>query len=591
VIVRVNDRTRRRLGITIASSLLFLVAVAGWGIAATSIRQTHMTSLQIAAGNVYYVSPSGSDANPGTATQPLQTIDRAVSLSEPGGQVLLLPGTYNQLTTITTSGAPERPITIRSASADPDQYAVIDRQMEPAWGGVCAFLIKGGASWITIENLKFRRCWQDIIALDDASYITVRGINAQGGTNVVDSMINNNHHILIEDSYWEQDKRIWTEWGYWEKGWDELHNSYYNGGIYGGTSGGGIVIRNNVVRYVFNGMRWVSKGPYDNPNAEIYGNVWEDNLDNAVEPEVGAFNLHIYHNIFHNIPLGVLSHDDTHGGDVYFYGNVGWLDDEGPPNVRSWTIYKLNNGSGSLHIYHNSFYYRRALSDDEPPPNVFLRHYNNAYYHITKDMGPETDWVKYGADHEYDNDCSSAPWNDVITERGQEKHGLENTDPQFVDPLHGDLRLQPTSPCRDRGRVIPGFTQGYEGAAPDIGAYEGDKLVEGPPFETQIPPNGLHYQEEPRITRHYAKGSELQLFFSWPLDPATVSKEAIHLLADGAEVVVTGVGMGASNREVVVQTATVLEGAKLQLRLNPLPVGENGEPATMWASTIDPIRH
>jgi parallel beta-helix repeat protein len=44
--------------------------------------------------------------------------------------------------------------------------------------------------------------------------------------------------------------------------------------------------------------------------------------------------------------------------------------------------------------------------------------------------------------------------------------------PQFVDPDNGDLRLKPSSPCIDKGKVLAPYTDGYTGSAPDQGAYE-----------------------------------------------------------------------------------------------------------------------
>jgi len=48
------------------------------------------------------------------------------------------------------------------------------------------------------------------------------------------------------------------------------------------------------------------------------------------------------------------------------------------------------------------------------------------------------------------------------------------TDPLFVNPDAGGLgfRLKPGSPAIDRGQVINGVTDGYQGNAPDAGAYE-----------------------------------------------------------------------------------------------------------------------
>ncbi|HSB74248.1 MAG TPA: hypothetical protein VLC12_01285, partial [Terriglobales bacterium] len=46
------------------------------------------------AGTVYYLSPSGSDSNPGTATQPWKTFGHALPRLAPGYTLALLNGTY-----------------------------------------------------------------------------------------------------------------------------------------------------------------------------------------------------------------------------------------------------------------------------------------------------------------------------------------------------------------------------------------------------------------------------------------------------------------------------------------------------------------
>lgn len=50
--------------------------------------------------------------------------------------------------------------------------------------------------------------------------------------------------------------------------------------------------------------------------------------------------------------------------------------------------------------------------------------------------------------------------------------------PLFTAPDQYDFRLMPASPLIDRGVIVPGFNNGYAGAAPDVGAFEWpDSLV------------------------------------------------------------------------------------------------------------------
>ena len=53
--------------------------------------------------NVYYVSPTGIDTDPGTIGQPFQTITKAVSVAVAGDTVYVRGGTYVLTATITLS--------------------------------------------------------------------------------------------------------------------------------------------------------------------------------------------------------------------------------------------------------------------------------------------------------------------------------------------------------------------------------------------------------------------------------------------------------------------------------------------------------
>ena len=53
--------------------------------------------------------------------------------------------------------------------------------------------------------------------------------------------------------------------------------------------------------------------------------------------------------------------------------------------------------------------------------------------------------------------------------------------PMLVDPKRCDFRPRKGSPLVDAGRTLPGYNDGFEGRAPDIGAYEygGERWVPG----------------------------------------------------------------------------------------------------------------
>jgi len=68
--------------------------------------------LSLATTTSLFVSPGGSDTNPGTPGAPMQTLAAAVPLLSPGNTLYLRAGTYRETLNPTTSGSPSAPITI-----------------------------------------------------------------------------------------------------------------------------------------------------------------------------------------------------------------------------------------------------------------------------------------------------------------------------------------------------------------------------------------------------------------------------------------------------------------------------------------------
>lgn len=62
--------------------------------------------------NNYYVSTTGSDTNPGTATLPFKTFAKAVSFLTAGSTLQVMAGTYTETLTLSTSGSASTPITV-----------------------------------------------------------------------------------------------------------------------------------------------------------------------------------------------------------------------------------------------------------------------------------------------------------------------------------------------------------------------------------------------------------------------------------------------------------------------------------------------
>lgn len=113
----------------------------------------------------YYVSTTGSDANPGTEAEPWQTIQRAVKYSfpiqyrSPGDTVYLRGGTYYGNTNAIDasassigSGTAENPITI---AAYPGETPVVANATSPYRG-----VLLRNLSWFVFDGITYSNCYQ-----------------------------------------------------------------------------------------------------------------------------------------------------------------------------------------------------------------------------------------------------------------------------------------------------------------------------------------------------------------------------------------------------------------------------------------------
>jgi parallel beta-helix repeat protein len=71
-------------------------------------------SCQSAVVDRRFVSPQGSDSNPGTRAKPWRTIEKALEMSKPGRAIYVRAGTYREWATLTKSGKSSALIVVRA---------------------------------------------------------------------------------------------------------------------------------------------------------------------------------------------------------------------------------------------------------------------------------------------------------------------------------------------------------------------------------------------------------------------------------------------------------------------------------------------
>jgi len=443
------------------------------------------------SGNIYHVAPNGSDSNPGTESQPWQTIAYAVSQLQPGDTLIIHGGTYSEIVEITVSGTFEKPITIMGA---PEEDVILD------FNGASSncFMFKQGASYINVENLKLRNCGIWTISLDGENrYITLSNLDVTGGESGIHLTAGESggeprfgpvEHIIIKNSAIHDSIYTAVDCTPGPCNYIVIRNSLiYNSGAETGFGADGIAVEigNHIII----------------EDTRVYGNGG-DGID------IGSRN-----------PLVTEESSDVKVSRCLVYNN-------GLEGVKLWTggvienSVMYSNGLDGLDFIYNGDYlvvntvvagnspsmesrtYGAIFGYPEPQPlgkqdNLNIGIYNSIFAFNGPAQEPTGVYVGAGVKLESDyniwfsredseiymesmkydytrQDILSGKW---TSDTSNGEHSLAE-DPLFVDLENGDLHLREGSPAIDAGtdEYCPGIDldggQRPAGAGCDISAYE-----------------------------------------------------------------------------------------------------------------------
>lgn len=287
--------------------------------------------------------------------------------------------------------------------------------------------------------------------------------------------------------------------------------------------GSGHVIAHNRVEFFHDGIDHSTYGnPDDWPNTprdrmpvaiDITNNDIRNIDDNCIEADGTLFNVRVLRNRCFNQAHRALSTQPALGGPVYFIRNIVY-------NAPEGGALKLTAHSAGVIVYNNTFIAEvRAMG---PVSNVHYRNNlmlgNGAWPAIfgTEDFTPYS-----SSDHNgfrpnpgeavafsiarnasgvrsYANDRQSSDYatlGEYAQATGRDSHSLivdydtfvrvgppDLSDPSRIyDPQDFDFHPAPGSAAVDAGVVLPNVTDGFAGAAPDLGALEhGQSIHFGP---------------------------------------------------------------------------------------------------------------
>ncbi|MCF6356404.1 MAG: hypothetical protein L3J54_01235 [Draconibacterium sp.] len=317
-------------------------------------------------------------------------------------------------------------------------------------------------------------------------------------------------------------------------------------------------------------------------NGEIYDNVITNTSDNVFEPENYCTNLHFYHNSMINCHA-FISITEVGGGPIYLYGNTG-LSEENCND--GWTIFKLSNNERTLekplYIFNNSWDvdYDIFGSPNNIWKNNHIKHFNNAYFiRGQKHFGI----YNIGENNAYDFDCSNLKFPPIIDRSDYEQNGIV-ANPKFRNSLAGDFSLKSNSPCIKAGQKPTEIEIFNNDEFIDIGCYQGETKVEGPPFRFEKPAIKSEYIEKPRIVRHKTGNYILTLWFSVPIKIDKSFK--VQIIQDDKSLIVSKIELIDDGYALKIYSVENIEQNGIALVFSKFPKGENGEIATSWASTI-----
>jgi hypothetical protein len=200
-----------------------------------------------AAGNIYYVSLTGSDTNPGTAAAPFRTFAKANSVLTPGSSLYIYAGTYYQPLKITKSGTSTAWITVSALSG----AVVIDLQR------LASPAVELRASYVTLIGIEVRNS-SDVCVNLAGTNITVTGLavhdcrnhGIQANNSSIIKILNNRVYRNVLSNY---ARMLASGWGSGIKIRESsevliqgnlVYNNYGEGM---GTRGTNVMIRGNMV--------------------------------------------------------------------------------------------------------------------------------------------------------------------------------------------------------------------------------------------------------------------------------------------------------------------------------------------------------
>ena len=415
---------------------------------------------------------------------------------DPGG--LWLHG----MQTFIADGEPGKPIAIMAAG---DGEVILDA------GGSDRYFNIAAADYLYFEGLTIRNT-------RIAFYCGLQGLEACTGLTVKNCRMENVQYGVLAQDGRSENFYIADNVFIGRNPADRFNPE--SGGAYGRTDAGyavNLAGKGHVVCYNSLSNFWDGLNVFTNSLADpelgqqsraidFYNNDIYNSTDNFIETDGGYANIRVLRNRSFNCMGAPLSVQPVYCGPVYWIRNVTY-------NAHNGTQAFKMSGGDNVVLYHNTstchYNVRGGAVYLDARNNLFM---GPDYYIVPKQKERGMKIFQIGFDdpksivdynairvglEESDSYCVSGPDHNLCAntleefaeKTGLQQHGIKVTsydmfvnaeEPDHVpsnegklySPENVDMRPVADAPVVDKGAVIPGINDNYNGKAPDIGAYE-----------------------------------------------------------------------------------------------------------------------
>jgi hypothetical protein len=446
----------------------------------TLILRTTQEPVEPAGLKIRHAVPStgdGSGGGSGTEVDPFVGLEAALMRAEPGEVILLHGGHYRAGgTRLPRPGSLGQPIILRG-----EGEVVLDGE------GQATLIDISGLRHIWFERLTLRNA-DTLLQAQGASHLVVRRNRFEVRNKKLAAAIEARHARDDESQGFFITDNTFIGPNSWPRQSARKSDAERIFGV--AITGAGHVVAYNLMRGLGDGVNngrggWLSA-------SDIHNNDIYDVTDDCIEADHSATNLRVFRNRLTNCFVGV-SAQPIHGGPAYVFRNL-ILNTQYSP-------FKLHNHTSGLLLFHNTsvrsgipFHIhpaRETVNDVITRNNVFIGTDGPAIRSTGRMIRCDFDNDGYGWNRGdfafWNRRAYRSPFSARLSSGPYARLGALTLHPvgEFIsgvgppssykhrqDPEANDPRLAPRSHAVDRGVVLPNFSDGFQGEAPDLGCCE-----------------------------------------------------------------------------------------------------------------------